>query len=332
MLVSVLLLLLGFVMLVKGADWFVDGASGIAAKLKIPELVIGLTVVAFGTSLPELAVSVSSAIKGSAELTIGNVVGSNIMNILLILGLSAVFSPLPVNKNLKKTDFPVLLVVTCLFILFGAVDNRMDRMEGGILFIALIAYTIFLIWNGLRQNKGSNIAPMPEITAQNAQEEPKQTWYESMKQKGWFLLIITLVGLVLIVWGADVAVNAATDIATELGVSERIIGLTVVAIGTSLPELVTSVMAAIKGKSDIAVGNVVGSNIFNITLAAGLSSLIMPLPFASAFVIDSGIALGATALLSVLGYLPSGKIERWGGVLMLLGFVGYFTYLFLLPV
>ncbi|MBO5783326.1 MAG: sodium:calcium antiporter, partial [Clostridia bacterium] len=127
MFVSVLLLLLGFVMLVKGADWFVDGASGIAAKLKIPELVIGLTVVAFGTSLPELAVSVSSAIKGSAELTIGNVVGSNIVNVLLILGLSAVFSPLPVNKNLNKTDFPVLLVVTCLFILFGAVDNRMDR-------------------------------------------------------------------------------------------------------------------------------------------------------------------------------------------------------------
>ncbi|MBQ9081542.1 MAG: calcium/sodium antiporter, partial [Clostridia bacterium] len=313
MLISVLLLSLGFLMLVKGADWFVDGAAGIAGKLKIPELVVGLTVVAFGTSAPELAVSVSSAIKGNVELTIGNVIGSNILNILLILGLSAVFSALPVNKNLRKIDFPVLIGVSGILILFGAFDNRINRVEGVIMVILLIAYTAFLIWHGLRERKRAEangiITPLP--SAEEEEGGTLKAWYARMKEKVWFLVIITVVGLILIVWGADVAVNAATEIATELKISERIIGLTVVAIGTSLPELVTSVTAAIKGKTDIAVGNIVGSNIFNALMVAGLSAAIIPLTFAPAFLIDGCIALGAAILLAVLGYLPAKKIKRW---------------------
>lgn len=331
MLISVLLLLLGFAMLVKGADWFVDGAAGIAGKLKIPELVVGLTVVAFGTSVPELAVSVSSAIKDSVELTIGNVIGSNIINILLILGLSAVFTALPVNKNLRRIDFPVLIGVSALLIVFGAFDNKLDRVEGIVMIALLVLYTAFLILHALKERKREIEAGTSENISIQAEEEPKgkfKAWYEGMKRRLWFLGLITVLGLGLVIWGADIAVNAATDIATRLGVSERIIGLTVVAIGTSLPELVTSVTAAIKGKTDIAVGNIVGSNIFNILMVAGLSAAVVPLAFSSVFVIDACIALGAAVLLAVLGYLPGQKIKRWGGVLLLLCTVGYFVYLF----
>lgn len=332
MFLAILLLLVGFAMLVKGADWFVDGASGIAAKLKIPELVIGLTIVAFGTSAPELAVSLSSAVKGSVGLTVGNVVGSNIINILLILGLAAVFTALPVHKNLRKIDLPFLLFISLGFVLFGAFDNRIDRWEGIFMVVLLVAYTAFLVWGALRDRKRALQEGMPEMNTQNEGEEPRGkigAWYARMKKKTWFLIAITIVGLALIVFGADFAVDAATTIAQRLGVSERIIGLTVVAIGTSLPELVTSVAAAIKGKTDIAVGNIVGSNIFNILMVAGLSAAIVPIAFEAKFVIDGCIALGAAGLLAVLGYLPSHKIKRWGGVLMLVCMVGYFVYLFL---
>lgn len=324
---AILLLVIGFAMLVKGADWFVDGASGIAAKLKVPELVIGLTIVAFGTSAPELAVSLSSAIKGSVGLTVGNVLGSNIINILMILGLAALFTALPVHKNMLKIDLPFLLFVSLLFVLFGAFDNQIDRWEGIVMVVLLVLYTAFLIWNALRERKKEKTDGLPLEEA----EEPKGkigAWYAAMKGKVWFLIGITLVGLALIVFGADLAVRGATTIAQKLGVSERVIGLTVVAIGTSLPELVTSVSAAIKGKTDIAVGNIVGSNIFNILMVAGLSASIIPVTFESKFVIDACIALGAAVLLAVLSYLPSHKIKRWGGALMLCCLAGYFVYLF----
>lgn len=332
MFLAVLLLLVGFAMLVKGADWFVDGASGVAAKLKIPELVIGLTIVAFGTSAPELAVSLSSAIKGSVGFTVGNVVGSNIINILLILGLAAVFTALPVHKNLRRIDLPFLLFISLGFVLFGAFDNEIDRWEGVVMVCLLILYTAFLIFNAMRERKRNLQAGMSENILREEVEEPENgigAWYSRMKEKTWFLIVITLVGLALIIFGADFAVDAATTIAQKLGVSERIIGLTVVALGTSLPELVTSVTAAIKGKTDIAVGNIVGSNVFNILMVAGLSAAIVPVAFEPKFVVDSCIALGAAALLAVLGYLPAHKIKRWGGVLMLICMGGYFIYLFL---
>ncbi|MBQ4268638.1 MAG: calcium/sodium antiporter [Clostridia bacterium] len=345
-LLGVVVLVVGFVLLVKGADWFVDGAAGVAAKARIPQLVIGLTVVAFGTSAPELATSIVSAAQGDVGIAIGNVVGSNITNILLILGLSALFSVLPVQKDTLKIDFPVLLGASALLILFGQTGGVILRWEGAVMVVCLIAYTALLIFNALRQRKRQaacdgleNHEVIVEADGENAEtaedgEKPQNkfsAWYEKMKERGWFLAVITVVGLGVVVGGAMLAVEGATMVAEELKIPQKVIGLTIVAIGTSLPELITSVVAAKKGETDIAVGNIIGSNIFNILMVSGVSAVILPLPFVSdgsSFLIDSCIALGAAALLAVLGYLRGNKIKRWGGIVMLLGFVAYYVYLF----
>ena len=338
---AVVMLVGGFVLLGKGADWFVDGAAGLAAKLRIPQLVIGLTIVAFGTSAPELATSVISAIGGNVGIAVGNVLGSNITNILLILGLSAIFCALPVQKDSLKIDLPVVVGSGALLILFGAFDNEIDRWEGAIMVVLLIAYTAFLIWNALRQRKNEptmSALNNHDVVAESA-EKPEEkkgkfaAWYEKMKSYTWFLVIATVVGLGLVVGGAMIAVEGAKTIATEIGIPQKVIGLTVVAIGTSLPELITSVVAAKKGETDIAVGNIVGSNIFNVLMVAGLSAVKMPLPFASegvSFLTDGLIALGAVTMLSLFAYLPGHKIKRWHGVVMLLGFVAYYVYLFVM--
>lgn len=342
---GLVLLVVGFALLVKGADWFVDGAAGVAAKAKIPQLVIGLTVVAFGTSAPELATSVVSAVQGDVGIAIGNVVGSNITNILLILGLSALFCALPVQKDTLKIDFPVLLGASGLIVLFGQTGEKIERWEGAIMVAILIAYTVFLVMTALRERKKQAacetlenhevIGGVAETDgASGNEEEPKKgfsAWYEKMKKYGWFLGVITIVGLGVVVGGAMLAVEGATMVAEELKIPQNVIGLTIVALGTSLPELITSVVAAKKGETDIAVGNIIGSNIFNILMVAGISAVIMPLPFApggDSFLVDSCIALGTAALLATLGYLRGHKIKRWGGIVMLVGFVAYYVYLF----
>ncbi len=335
---AIIMLVGGFVLLVKGADWFVDGAAGLAAKLRIPQLVIGLTIVAFGTSAPELATSVISAITGDVGIAVGNVLGSNITNILLILGLSAMFCVLPVQKASLKIDLPVLLGASVLIILFGVFDDKLDRWEGAVMAVALVAYTVFLIWNALRQrDKEPTMSALNdhEVVAMDGQEEetPQKGWYTKMKAFTWFLAVATIVGLGIVVGGAMLAVEGAKTIATEIGIPQKVIGLTVVAIGTSLPELITSVVAAKKGETDIAVGNIVGSNIFNILMVAGLSALIMPLPFSSegvSFLSDGLIALGAAAILAIAAYLPGHKINRVSGGIMLAGFVAYYVYLFVM--
>ena len=332
---AIVFLVVGFVLLVKGADWFVDGAAGLAAKLRIPQLVIGLTIVAFGTSAPELATSVVSAVKGDVGIAVGNVLGSNIMNILLILGLSAVFTALPVQKDSLKIDLPVLLGASLLIVLFGAFDDEIDRWEGAIMVGILIAYTLFLVMNALKNRDKQGVALNDHEVVGGEDKEPKKgfnAWYEKMKAYTWFLAVATIVGLGIVVGGAMLAVEGATTIAQELGVPQKVIGLTVVAIGTSLPELITSVTAAKKGETDIAVGNIVGSNIFNILMVAGLSAVILPLPFSSegvSFLTDGLIALGSAGLLAVLAYLPKHKVKRWGGIVMLLGFAAYYAYLFI---
>lgn len=332
---AIVFLVIGFVLLVKGADWFVDGAAGLAAKLRIPQLVIGLTIVAFGTSAPELATSVVSAVKGDVGIAVGNVLGSNIMNILLILGLSAVFTALPVQKDSLKIDLPVLLGASLLIVLFGAFDDKIDRWEGAIMVGILIAYTLFLVMNALKNRDKQGVALNDHEVVGGEDKEPKKgfnAWYEKMKAFTWFLAVATIVGLGIVVGGAMLAVEGATTIAQELGVPQKVIGLTVVAIGTSLPELITSVTAAKKGETDIAVGNIVGSNIFNILMVAGLSAVILPLPFSSegvSFLTDGLIALGSAGLLAVLAYLPKHKVKRWGGIVMLLGFAAYYAYLFI---
>ena len=323
---AILLLIVGFVMLVKGADWFVDGAAGLAGKIRIPQLVIGLTIVAFGTSAPELAVSLSSASSGGG-IALGNVVGSNITNILLILGLSAIFTALPVGKSLRKIDFPVLLGISVLFIVFIMTGDTLERWEGILLAAILIAYTAFLVVGALSAKKKGLVEIESEVE-EEAPENGFDAWYAKMKEKTWFLVVALLVGLVMVVLGGTLAANNAEIIAKELHVNSKVIGLTVVAIGTSLPELVTSVTAARKGQTDIAVGNIVGSNIFNVLMVAGLSSAIVPITGSSAFLVDSLIALAAAALLAILGYIKGNKINRTGGIILLAGFVAYYVYLF----
>ena len=305
MLLQFLLLAVGFVMLVKGADWFVDGASGIAEKFRIPPLIIGLTIVAMGTSAPEAAVSITATLKGTADITVGNIVGSNILNVLVILGLSAVITPLAVGKSTVRYELPFLIGITVLLLLLG-LDGTVSLTDGLIL---LLFFALYLCYLFVMAKKG-----MAEI-----EESDKHL-------KLWQALLATAVGLVLVIYGSDLTVDAASAIARMLGLSERFIGLTIVALGTSLPELVTSVTAARKGSVDIAIGNIVGSNVFNILFVVGLSSLVRPVPFAANFRIDLLVALAAVIFL-LLASFRKRKLSRVDGAIMLAGYAAYFVYL-----
>lgn len=306
---QLLLLAVGFVMLIKGADWFVDGASKIADKFGIPQLVIGLTIVAMGTSAPEAAVSINSALKGNAGITIGNVVGSNIMNVLVILGLTAVIRAIAVKKSTIRYEIPFTIIITLVLALLGLTDNAVSRLDGVILWVLMIVYLLYLL---RMARKGQDVVEdVPELTE---------------KDTPLRMILSIIIGGILIVWGSDVTVDAATELATIFGMSDRLIGLTIVAFGTSLPELVTSVTAAIKGKADIAVGNIVGSNIFNILFVVGTAALITPVVYSTDFLVDTIVAVGSMALLLVC-VLPKKKLGRLGGAVMLAGYAAYFVYL-----
>lgn len=307
--VQLVLLAVGFALLVKGADRFVEGASKVAEKFGIPQLVIGLTIVAMGTSLPEAAVSVSAALKGSAEITIGNIVGSNIMNVLLILGITAAIKPVAVQKSTVRYEIPFVILVSALLLGVGYTDNVVGRGDGIILWALMICYLVYLL---IMSKKGEGL--------------PEEEEVEDKPMPVWMMLVQILLGGAMIVIGSDVAVDAATALARIFGMSERLIGLTIVAFGTSLPELVTSVTAAIKGKADIAVGNIVGSNIFNILFVVGTSALITPVAYASDFLVDSVVCIGAAVLLWLCVFRNK-KLGRLSGVVMLAGYGGYFLYL-----
>lgn len=306
---QVVLLVIGFVMLIKGADWFVEGASKIADRFGIPQLVIGLTIVAMGTSAPEAAVSIASALKGSAEITIGNVLGSNILNVLVILGLTAVVRAIAVQNSTIKYEIPFTIIVTVLMGVLGLTDGVISRGEGVILWGCFLVYMAYLL---VMAKKG-----------QSADAEEKK---DEKKDPMWKLILLVIIGVVLIVFGSDFSVNAASELAKIFGMSERLIGLTIVALGTSLPELVTSVTAAIKGKADIAVGNIVGSNIFNILFVVGTTALITPVAYSANFMVDTITAV-ATMVLLLICVLPKKKLGRPAGAIMLVGYVAYFIYL-----
>ena len=299
------LLALGFVMLGKGADWFVEGAAGIAMRFGIPQLVIGLTIVAMGTSAPEAAVSIAAAVKGNADITIGNIVGSNILNILVILGLAASIVPIAVARSTVRIEIPFMIGVTALLFYQGR-DSSISLADGGVLMVAFAAYMMYLYTMAMKSNVDSDL------------EEPGLPLGRC--------LLGAVGGLTLIIAGSNVTVGAATSIATYAGLSERFIGLTIVALGTSLPELFTSVAAACRGNADIAIGNIVGSNIFNILFVVGLSSLIIDIPFASAFNFDTYVALGAAVLLW-LCVLRTQLLQRWAGALMLMCYAAYLGYI-----
>ncbi|MGN0131265.1 MAG: calcium/sodium antiporter [Lachnospiraceae bacterium] len=305
-LLQCLLLVLGFVMLVKGADWFVDGAAGIADRFGVPQLVIGLTIVAMGTSAPEAAVSITAALKGNAGITIGNIVGSNILNILIILGITSVIVAVTVAKSTVCCEIPYMLAITLLLLWMGYTGNEVTFAEGIILWVAFLFYLSYLFL----------------MTKKNKEEVEE----ESRKMPMWKLAAAVAVGLVLVVWGSDVTVDAATALAKGIGLSDRFIGLTIVALGTSLPELFTSVSAAVKGKADIAIGNIVGSNIFNILFVIGTTALITPVVFENNFIMDTLIAFGAGVLLLICVFRKK-KLTRTHGVIMLLCYGAYFAYL-----
>lgn len=304
MMLQMLILAVGFAMLVKGAEWFVDGSSSVAARLGISQLVIGLTIVAMGTSAPEAAVSIVAALNGNADITIGNIVGSNILNILIILGISSLIVPVAVAKATIEFDIPVMLAVTVLLLLFGY-DGVISLKEGIVFWVIFAIYLVYLFISS--KNNSEDNAYIKEISFIKA-------------------LVFAVVGLCLIILGSKLTVNAATVIAKGIGISERFIGLTIVALGTSLPELFTSVLAAKKGNADIAIGNIVGSNIFNILFIVGASAIITPVNFATSFRIDTVIAVLAGIMLLVCS-IPRGKIGKKTGVLMLLSYAGYFCYL-----
>lgn len=303
-LLQIVLLVVGFVLLIKGADWFVDGSSAVAARFGIPQLVIGLTIVAMGTSAPEAAVSIAAAINGNAEITIGNIVGSNILNILIILGISSVITALAVAKSTIRIEIPFMIVITGVLLLQG-LDGSIGLVDGIVLlalFAAYLAY-LFVMAKKDNDNKGEEIQQLSVVKS----------------------IVFIVIGLAMIILGSKVTVDAASAIASAMGLSERFIGLTIVALGTSLPELFTSVSAARKGNADIAIGNIVGSNIFNILFVVGLSSVIISVPYAQNFIFDAIIAIASAVMLLVCCLIGKNKLHRWAGILMLIGYAGYFA-------
>ena len=306
MMLHVLLLTVGFVFLVKGADWFVEGAAGIAKKLGIPQLVIGLTIVAMGTSMPEAAVSITSALSGSAGISIGNVVGSNILNILIILGITAVLTNVRIQKTTFRYEIPFMIGITIILMAFGITGNQITFLEGIMFWLLLLKFHGYLF---VISKKGS------------VQDE------EEIKELPlWKGVLGIIIGGILVVKGSDFAVEGATEIARYFGMSERFIGLTIVAFGTSLPELVTSVTAARRGNADIAIGNIVGSNIFNILFVIGTTALICNVPFDQKFVIDTIVAIFSGVLLWA-GTIRYKELRKNCGIVMLLCYAGYFIYL-----
>lgn len=314
--VQIALLLLGFLFLVKGADFFVDGSSGIARFFKIPSIVIGLTIVSFGTSLPELAVSLTSALKGINGIALGNVVGSNVTNLMLVAGATAIISPIPVDKNLMKKDYPFSMLITAALlaisadrILSGSSEQMITRGDAIIL---LILFVIFMY---------STV----NYSLSNRQEEQDD---EEDASPLWKSILLSVLGLAGVIAGGQMVVKSASAIAAAAGMSDTLIGLTVVAFGTSLPELVTSLIAAKKGENDIAIGNVVGSNIFNILFILGLSSLISPIAVSSEIITDSLILIGFSAFVWLFAW-PKLKVSRPLGISMILLFAAYYVYIFL---
>lgn len=304
--IDLALLVGGFVMLVKGADLFVGGASGIAARFGIPPLVIGLTIVAMGTSAPEMAVSISAALKGSADIAVGNALGSNIMNILVILGAAAAIRAIPVARSTVRIEIPFTIVITFLLLLLGR-DGSLGTVDALVL-LACFALFLAYLYRMARRGKA------------NADDVP------STDRPIAVVVVITAVGLALVVLGGSVTVDAATSLALAAGVSERVVGLTVVAFGTSLPELVTTVTASRKGKSDIAIGNIVGSNIFNILFVLGVSSLVTTVPFDASFFDDAVISAAAAAVLWLCCAFDL-RLSRREGAVLLACYGAYFWYM-----
>ena len=318
-----ILLIIGFVLLIKGADFFVDGSSSVAKILKVPTIIIGLTVVAFGTSMPELSVSVTAALRGSNDLAVSNVLGSNIFNLLVVLGCCALVKPVAAKWSLLKKEFPFSILITIILLLVDSDFSIMKVIDGnkgfvlgrwaGLLFLILFVLYIYATVKSALRSRAE---------AKDMEEEE----YKKMSPlKSGIYIVIGLIG---IVWGGNLVVDSASNIALTFGWSQTFIGLTIVALGTSLPELVTSVVAARKGENDLAVGNVVGSNIFNILLILGVSSFITPITLDVTAVYDTIILIIASIVVYVSA-ISKREIQRKEGILFLVCYFAFFLYVFM---
>ncbi|MBQ1259937.1 MAG: calcium/sodium antiporter [Clostridia bacterium] len=308
LIVNFILLIIGLFLLIKGADVFVDGASNIARKLKIPSLIIGLTLVSIGTSAPELSISVTSALQGMNSMSFGNVIGSNTFNILVVIGASALFTALTVSSDVKKFDVPILIGIYVLLALFAFVISplALTRIEAAILLVLFVLYIALLIFRGRSEQ------------TEDDSDEPIKKWYVS--------IILIAVGIAAIIFGGDLVVDSASAIAIKFGMSELMVGLTIVAVGTSLPELVTSVVAARKGELDIAVGNAVGSSIMNTLLILGVSAVLSPISIEPSALVDV-IVMALSILIIFFTTLKKNSVGKITGASMLAVYVLYITYI-----
>lgn len=319
MIVSVILIIVGFILLIKGAEFLVDGSSSIAKKFHIPEIIIGLTIVSIGTSMPELFVSVTSALDGYSDMAMGNVIGSNVCNLLLILGLSATIKPVSFQRETRLIEIPMCLIFTIIFMILCNTGTGISRIESvilSVLFITFITYTIIMSKKGEKFDSKDEVKP----------DEFKEKENNISIVKNIMYVILGIIGLKI---GGDLTVDNAVFVAQQFNLSEKIISLTILAVGTSLPELVTSVTAAVKGNSDIAIGNIIGSNIFNMLFIIGVSSFIKPIVYNSTYNIDMVILIIATIVLSLFPIIPpKNKMSRLNGVIYLIMYGVYLGILF----
>lgn len=323
---NVLFLIVGMAFLIKGADFFVSGASAIAKRCKVPSLFIGLTIVALGTSLPELSVSITSAISNSIDMSVGNIVGSNMFNMLLVIGLISLFNPIPMSTSSKKVDLPFLIAITGALLLFGldialnnATANILSRTESILFLVILILYLYILISNANRKRK-RQIKQEKYLQKEKLENQPQEK-----DLKIWQIALYVVLGLAAVVFGGECVSTTAQFLAIKMGMSEALVGLTIVAVGTSLPELVTSVVAAKKGENDLALGNVVGSNIMNISLILGSVGLISQAPISSIIITDIIILFVCTIIFSVMCFRKD-NIEKKEGIVLLILYIAYITF------
>ena len=326
---SIIILIVGFVLLIKGADFFVEGSSAVAKRLRIPSMIIGMTIVAMGTSLPECAVSVTASLTGNNTLAISNVIGSNIFNLLVVCGVCSLFVPLAVQKSTLQKEFPLSIFCAGLLLLLGYLGMTLGHIDGIILIIIFAGYLLWMIQSA-RNARNQTFADEDSDTAGSrtslSAEEIEQVASNINLLPAWKCIIFILGGMIAIKYGGDFVVNGASAIASSLGLSQTLIGLTIIAMGTSLPELVTSIVAAKKDEVDMAVGNVIGSNIFNILLVLGVAAAISPV----GFIIENMIDIAFLILISVITLVfawTSKEINRKEGIIMLLLYAVYMVYI-----
>ncbi|MCI5874301.1 MAG: calcium/sodium antiporter [Clostridiales bacterium] len=304
---SLVLLVIGFVLLIKGADFFVEGSSSVAKMLKVPSIIIGLTIVAMGTSLPECAVSITASMTNNNALAVSNAVGSNIFNLMVVCGFCALFNPLAVDKSTLKKEFPFSMICAILLLVCGYIAMELGRVDGLILLVLFVCFLVWMVRSALK-----------------ARAEASDEEYEVLPV--WKCIVFILGGIVAIKFGGDFVVDGASTIAAKMGLSQNLIGLTIVACGTSLPELVTSVVAARKNELDMALGNVIGSNIFNILLVLGVAATISPIVFIMENVIDIAILTGMSLIVWAFAWTKQ-KLDKKEGIIMLLMYAVYLVYI-----